>query len=155
MIHSSKFLLMSLQTVVASSLLVAGGAGISEVQRTGVVYSRWASSIAAIAVRFVPVSWFGASISMRVELYTPCAFAEFFGWQQTGLGASGGTVRTGAGDWTLRSGDRTSVVDSTVAASTGASGLRVTSFGFNGVTWTLQSAIALSGYTRYCCELHI
>eukprot|EP00048_Salpingoeca_helianthica_P024095 m.29661 g.29661 ORF g.29661 m.29661 type:complete len:1720 (-) comp9183_c1_seq2:38-5197(-) len=53
-------------------------------------------------VRFIPLAGSGGTLpaSLSVELYTPCVFAEFFGWQP-GRGVQGGTITNPSPYWNM------------------------------------------------------
>ena len=84
---------------MVSTLLGGGGEGLEAVQKTGAVTVLNISAVTAAFVRLVPWAWVGAP-ALRAELYTPCVFAEYFGWQ-AGRGISNGVLNTSGTDWTL------------------------------------------------------
>jgi hypothetical protein len=104
-----------------------------------------ASVLTCRYVQFSVTQTDGQHPTLRAEVYTPCLYAEYFGWQP-GLGYDGTTLRPG-NSWTLR-GTAPDIPLTGCTATTRDTGLLVT---FNpdnqctGVTWLMNRDLGVSG----------
>ena len=79
---------------------------------------------------------------MRVELFTPCAFAEYFGWQTPGA--------TSGADWNLTvSADNLGTRNPAVAVEATAEGLSVELNSAASVAWFLGQPPNFMDYLKY------
>ena len=140
---------LTAQAGVASTLFAFGDnttIGAAEVAATGsVAMQLGTAAVFATHVRFTPLSSAGAW-GLRVEVYTPCAYAAYFGWQ-AGRGYSGGALTSGA-DWTLATNTLGALTSPTVSAVAEAQGLLVAGAVSSGIMW-IGPVLDLSDYFWY------
>ena len=135
----------------SSSLGSADARGLTDVQYTGTTTLVDTTAVQAAHVRLHALpDMQGQPARVLVELYTPCAYAEFFGWQPgrgLNLGTYTGMNLTGT-DWTLvQLNTQPFEASQDVTALTGPGGLAVTYFSTSyHVLWFIQKSIDLTIY---------
>ena len=109
-------------------------------------------AVTALYVRLVPLANSSAGPSLAFELFTPCVYAEFFGWQPgRGQGINGAVgLNLPTTDWNLYGQAWQSLTPASTTALSGPTGLAVTKFPIGGyVVWALNQALNLTLYQRY------
>ncbi len=121
-----------------SQLLTFGNSSqaisVADVQATGAVNLSTIAAFQATHVRIIPLSINGSG-AMGVELYTPCAYAEYFAWQAGRGYTNGGYVGIDSTTWSVRTGFGALLTGTSYNALATRSGLLIRVLPATGLTW--------------------